>query len=408
MRYTRLLAPVLRDSLRDTPAVLLAGARQVGKTTLMRTMLPKDGEWRTLDNLATLEAAQRAPREFVQGLTRPAAIDEVQREPRLLLALKEAIDAERRPGSYILTGSSDPTAIAEVKESLSGRLAILRLWPLAEAELRDGEGRFIDAVFGSKPIQVARPIDRRALFSAIVRGGFPDAVKRGDAARREAWFADYVDTRLQTDARDLLRVGDPTALLRMLRMLAGSPASLANHADLARDAGIKRASYDRYLDVLRALHLIFELPSWEKNFRKRFVKRAKVCFVDTGLASYLQGVDVAGLEKRGTAFGPMVENFVACELAKLIGWSRLRPQLMHMRTGDDFEVDFVLEARDRRVVGIEVKASLDVTADDFRGLDVLAEAAGFEFHRGIILYAGRETLPFGPKLLAMPISALWA
>ncbi len=235
-----------------------------------------------MDNLSTLEAAQSAPREFVQGLARPAANDEVQREPRLLLALKETIGADRRAGSYLLTGSADPMAMADARESLAGRVELLRLWPLAEAELRNGKGQFIDSVFGTRPVPIAKPIERRDLFAAIVRGGFPDAVERKDAQRREAWFASYVDTRLQIDSGDLMRIGDPTLLLRMLQMMAGWPAGLVNHADLARDAGVKRASYDRYLDVLRALHLIFEIPAWDRRYRKRFVKRAKLCLVDSG------------------------------------------------------------------------------------------------------------------------------
>lgn len=246
----------------------------------------------------------------------------------------------------------------------------------------------------------------RTLQVNLLWGEF--AVERKDPERRGARFAGYVDTRLQIDAGDLMRIGDPTLLLRMLRMMAGWPAGLVNHADLARDAGVKRASYDRYLDVLRALHLLFELPAWDKRFRKRFVKRAKLYLVDTGLACWLAGLDEDGLAKRGESFGPMVENFVACELAKLVGWSRLVPTLLHMRTSDDHEVDFVLEARDRRIVGVEVKALLDVRSDDFRGLELLADAAGSDFHRGIVLYAGHETLAFGKKMAALPLGALWA
>ncbi len=406
----RNITPRLLAALGDTPVVFLQGARQTGKSTLVRAIAAGDhaAGYYTLDDPAVLAAAAGDPAGFVAGLDRPVVLDEVQKAPGLFPAIKRAVDRDRRPGRFILTGSANVLLVPRVSESLAGRIEVLTLWPFSQGERAGVVEGFVDAVFGDRlpPVSV-RPGGERDLLGLALAGGYPEVVlsRRGD--RRAAWFGSYVATILQRDIRDLANIEGLVELPRLLTMLATRSGSLLNYADVARDLGAPVTTLRRYFALLEMAFLVQVLPSWSADLGKRLVKAPKLYLTDTGLLAHLLGLDRERLRTDSSRLGRLVENFVVMELRKQASWSRAQPAMFHFRTPAGHEVDIVLEDRAGRLVGIEVKAGATLGPDSVRGLRTLAEAVGRRFHRGIVLYGGSETVPFAENLHALPIPALW-
>jgi uncharacterized protein len=413
--FSRLIHPFLFEALGDTPVVFVGGARQVGKSTLAGAALAahpiaeaQSAPVITLDDAAVLAAARSDPDGFVAGLGPYALLDEVQRAPDLFQAIKAAVDRDRRPGRFLLTGSANVLMLPRLSESLAGRVELLTLYGLAQAEIEGTPGRFVDALFAETiPLSAPPVLTVDDLFERVLAGGYPEAISRSAGRRREAFFDAYVTTILQRDVRDVADVAGLDAFPRLLRLLALRTGALLNLSDLARDAALARTTLDRYLSILRATYLVHLLPAWHVNTTKRLVKSPKVLMADTGLAGGLLRMTPERLVPEDVTRGALVETFVGTELLRLISWSDARPELLHYRTHAGAEVDFVMEGRDGRVVGVEVKSSATVEAKDFRGLRSLAEDAGSKFHRGVVLYLGQAMVPFEKHLHAVPMSALW-
>jgi hypothetical protein len=406
----RLISSELAAAMADTPVVLIHGARQVGKSTLMRWAVDR-GLCRqsvTLDNLSVLSAASGDPQGFIAGLQAPVAIDQIQRVPELLLAIKEAVDRNRRPGMYLLTGSSNVMQVPRLADSLAGRMQVLMLRPFAEAELAGVTYSFIDRAFaksfdgGKGHASCADTVER------ILRGGYPEAVSRTDPRRRDAWFRSYLDTVLQRDIQELAAIEGLADLPRLLAMLAGRACGLLNTQDLSRGIGIPATSLKRYLALIERVFLVGFLPAWSRNIGTRMVKSPKVLFSDPGLLAHLLGATRESLPLNPQTLGPLAETLVATELLKQSAWSSAQAAMHHFRTHAGREVDLVLESRDGGVVGVETKAASTVTRGDFAGLIALREAAGASFVRGIVIHNGPETVPFAPDLFAAPFAALWS
>ena len=403
---TRHLTQPLTDALSDTPVVLVVGARQVGKSTLAHTADPGRTEL-TLDDLGVLAAAQGDPAGFVAGQAGPVLIDEVQRAPELFLPIKAAVDRTRTPGRFLLTGSANVLTLPRLADSLAGRLEVLHLWPLSQGELSGLRDAFIDAAFGDAlPLVRGAPLAFPDLLDRLVAGGYPEATRRS-GRRRTAWFRSYVDTLLQRDVRDLANVEGLRLLPQLLALLAARTGTLQNAAELSRTANLPQTTLKRYLALLEAVYLTTTLPAWSSNLSKRLVKSPKSFLTDTGLAAHLLGLSAARLEADRTLLGPLLETFVTLELLKMRGWNDTEVQLFHYRTQTGQEVDVVLEAADGRVVGVEVKSAATVTGSDLRGLRALQEDVGDRFHRGVVLYTGDTVVPFGERLHAAPVRALW-
>jgi uncharacterized protein len=405
----RNLAPVLQEALSDRPVVLVNGARQVGKSTLVQSQA--DGEraqYLTLDDATVLAAVARDPGGFVAGLDGPVILDEIQREPRLFPAIKMAVDRDRRPGRFLLTGSADVFLLPTVSESLAGRMEILTLWPLSQGELAGVREDFVDALFAPEPPSAALPpLDRAELFRRVVQGGFPELAGRIAAPRHRAWFRSYVTTILQRDVRDLSNIDDLSALPRLLTLLAARATTLLNYSELSRSAGIPATTLKRYFLLLEATFLLQTLPAWSANLSRRLVKSPKILLADSGLLASLLGIDGERLDEEPRLVGPLLENFALLEIRKQIGWSRSQPRMFHYRTQAGQEVDLLLEDDRGRVAGIEVKAGGTVQEKDVRVLLDLAETLGKKFTRGVVLYTGDRVVPFSEKVLAVPIQALW-
>jgi len=409
----RNLAPAVRDALADTPVVLLSGARQVGKSTLAARLAAEGfggGGARsvTLDDATVLAAATADPDAFVRSFEGPAVIDEVQRAPGLFRALKASVDADRRPGRFLLTGSADVLTLPRVSESLAGRMEVLTLWPFSQGELERRREGFVDAVFSDVlPAAVeGPPVPAADLRARVLRGGYPEAVARLSAERRSRWFASYVTTILQRDVRDLAQVEGLTQMPRLLQLLAARSGSLLNYSEVSREAGLPNSTLKRYTALLEATYLFRPLPAWSANLTTRLVKAPKALLTDTGLAADLVGLAEAG-GPGDALWGNLLETFVAMELEKQRGWAVRRFAPFHFRTARGEEVDVVLEAASGHLVGVEVKASTQVTERAFAGLRALQAARPAQFVRGVVLYGGTEVVPFGDRLHAVPISALW-
>ncbi|HYM62002.1 MAG TPA: ATP-binding protein [Thermoanaerobaculia bacterium] len=398
----------LREALADRPVVLLHGARQSGKTTLVRALAEADHPARyvTFDALTELSAARGDPAGFLAGIEGPVVLDEVQRVPDLFVAIKEAVDRDRRPGQFLLTGSANVLLVPRLSDSLAGRMEIVTLWPLSQGEVEGVVEGFVDAMFDDAPPTPGPPKRGVALAERIMRGGFPEAAAM-TANRRSAWFDAYLTTILGRDVRDLANIEGLTELPHLLALVAARPMALLNYAELVRSSGLTQSTLKRYFALLEAVFLLRTLRPWHGNLGKRLVKSPKVLLCDSGLAAHLMGVDDARLAQDRALFGKLLEGFVAMEITKQTGWSAAQPSLYHFRTHEGDEVDLVLELRSGTLAGIEVKSAATVTGADFKGLRTLSEAAGRKFHRGVVLYAGKEVVPFGPRLYAVPVEALW-
>lgn len=406
----RHIAPALLAALADTPIVLLHGARQTGKSTLVQSLTEAEypARYLTLDDAGVLAAARHDPAGFLAGLDSPVVLDEVQRAPGLFLAIKGAVDRERKPGRFLLTGSANVLLVPRLAESLAGRMEVLTLHPLSQGEIEGTRERFIDSLFSESLPKLGKAAgDRRDLVRRMVRGGYPEVITRTTADRRRAWFASYLTTILQRDVRDLASIEGLTSLPRLLALVAARVMGLANFADISRSAGLPLSTVKRYFALLETTFLVHALPAWAKNLGKRLVKAPKLMLGDTGLCAHLLGADEERAVDDPMVFGPLLENFVATELRKQSTWSQTRPQMLHFRTSSGQEVDLALEDQKGRVVGVEVKASVAVGREDWKGLGTLAVLAGKRFHRGVLLYLGAETIPFAKNLHALPVSALW-
>lgn len=405
--YPRFATARIEQALTDTRVVLLAGPRQAGKTTLAQSLADRQRRFETLDNATTREAALSDPTGFVRNLDL-AVIDEIQRAPDLLLAIKESVDADPRPGRFLLTGSANLMTLPRVADSLAGRMETVRLLPLAQAEIRAGAPpQFLERVFRSEVPEVGEPLVGPRLVDAVLSGGYPEALARGSWARRQDWYLDYVDAVVQRDVRDVANIDQLDRMPRLLQALAAHSGQLVNHAGVGSAIGLNHVTTQRYTGVFEQLFLIRTLSPWHNNALKRLTKTPKLHFLDAGLLAALRGATPEQVARDRGVFGSILETFVFAELLKLEGWSGERLSFSHYRDKDQFEVDVVLEDRRGRVVGVEVKAGATVTGDDFRGLRRLAEAVGDRFALGLVLYDHEKTAPFGERLWAVPLSCLW-
>lgn len=408
--YRRKLTPLLAEALGDTPVVLLLGARQVGKSTLAKALLAPypEGRYLTLDDPAVRRAAEMDPTGFVAQAGGLTVLDEIQLAPQLFRAIKAEIDKDRRPGRFLLTGSANVLVLPKLSESLAGRMELITLEGLSQGEIVGNSGNLVDRLFLDAPLPPYHlHLDREALIAAILAGGYPEARGRAAGRRRSQWFESYLQTLLQRDVRDLSQIEGLTQLPRILELLSVRSAGLLNLSELSRTLGIPLNTLKRYLGLLEALFILTTLPAWSSHLGKRLVKSPKLMLRDTGLMAHLMGAELDRLKRDPDLLGGLLETFVAGEVRRQLGWSRDRIRLFHYRTLPGQEVDLLLERADGRVVGLEVKSSASIHSKDFKGLQGLSETIGAVFHRGVVLYTGTEILPFGPKLWAVPVSALW-
>lgn len=409
MTTDRLVLSRIRAAMSDTPVVVVNGARQVGKSTLVTDLLQLPGrvEVLTLDHEPTLRAASNDPRTFVDRPVDTLVIDEAQLEPRLFRAVKAAVDADRRPGRFVLTGSARLLSVPEMADALVGRVEVIELWPFSEVELAGSRSSVLDVIERSPEALVeSRAVRRDELAELVVRGGFPEVVSRA-RGRRRAWFDAYASTsvtRVVNQIADLERVAE---IPRLLRLLATRSSEELNIAKLASEFGWTARTIDAYLAQLTSAFIVQLLPAWSVNLSSKVVHRPKIYLLDSGLAAALCGMTAEQLLDKPDRFGGLLETFVVMELRKQLSWSDTQPSLWHFRDRGGAEVDVVIEYPDGRIVAIEVKSGATPSHADGRGLRLLRDRLGDRFHHGYLATTAPEAHPLEDRLSAIPVTALW-
>lgn len=413
MLHKRNIINQLLTSLKKSPVVLLNGARQVGKSTLIEELIKSTykAKYITLDDHGVLLALSQDPYGYLDAFKdTPMAIDEVQRCSELFLAIKRIVDKYQKDGSYLLTGSANILTLPKLSESLAGRMIIHPMWPLSQGELLNTKELFLNWLYTTDhkvPIITNKIISNQDLINKVLTGGYPRAIKCQNDNDRKTWFKSYIDTIIQRDIKNLANIEGLAELPNLLSIISERVGSLLNLADISRALGINQITLKRYYTLLQTVFLIIELPAWFHNREKRLVKSPKVFLNDTGILSYFTQLDYHTLIQDRSKFGGLLENFVVMELKKQISWHNKNINMFHFRTNTNHEVDIILEGYGKKIVGIEVKASTKIDKKDLKGLIYLKELAKDKFHKGIILYTGEQILPLGNNIIALPIQSLW-
>ncbi len=402
----RHVEPRIRAALADTRVVAIVGPRQSGKTTLARRIGGAGRPYFTLDDDDVRAAAQSDPAGFVRGLDQ-AVIDEVQRAPGLLLAIKRSVDADNRPGRFLITGSADLFSGAIAPDSLAGRVETIELLPLSQAEIaRRPAPHFLRDIFAGK-ISAGATFKPGDTLGRVLEGGFPEALARSAPARRRAWLLNYAQSLSSRDVLDIAEVTKAGMMRGLIDHAAVMTGQLLNLSDLGQRVGVDAKTIDRWLTLLEHVFLLARLRPWHRNDIKRLVKTPKLQMIDSGLLAALRDIDADAIKRDRALLGPLLECFVYGELRKASALIEDRVRISHYRDKDQVEVDFVLEQGLRKIVGVEVKASATVKLEDFRGLQRLRDAAGDAFKMGVVLHDGEQIVPFGDRLYAAPLACLW-
>jgi len=396
-------------ALGDMRVVLVLGARQTGKSTLTADIARSDYPARalTLDDEDLRQAASADSKSFLARYPTPLVIDEIQRVPELLISIKAAVDRNRRPGQFLLTGSANIFTAPRVYEALTGRVEIIELWPLAQSEIERNASNVIETLFqGSPPAIDGAPIGRSAFVERVARGGYPDAWGRDEASRRR-WFRSHVTATIQRDLRDIADLQRMEEVPRLLRVLASQAANLYSAHGIASALSISDKTVQQYTRLLETIYLVRRAPAWRSGLRAREAQAPKMYIADTGLLASLLGANEERIATDDQLTGKIFENFVAMELVKHAAWDSSDASLLHWREDRD-EVDIVMENAAGEIIGIETKVTATVRSDHFRGIRKLRDRVGDRFKGGYVVCTAAQTLPFGDRLWAVPVSGLWS
>jgi predicted AAA+ superfamily ATPase len=414
---SRYITPRLFDALQVNPVIFLNGPRQAGKSTLVQNISEEIGNtgfpasYISLDNATQMAAASAAPETFLSGYRGSLIIDEVQMAPELFRALKLAVDELRlkdKPnanGKYLLTGSASILALPGLSASLVGRMSVLTLYPFSSAEASQGKGDGLDRLMAMD----FNYIDNRniTIIEAIKLATFPE-ISDKDLKVRGIWYEGYLTTILQRDVKQLAELEKISILPTLLRVLSVRSGGLINDSDISREVGLNSVTGKFYRNILKMMFLCFDIPPWHRNIGKRLVKSSKGYLMDTGMLCHMLNFNLEDIYRyKPDLFGHVLENFVATELKKLLGFKNINGQLLHFRTSDGKEVDFIIEKPDGSIFAIEIKRSESVNIHDFKGIQALAELIPKEFIGGVVLYSGKEAIAFGKNLWAVPFYILW-
>ena len=392
----------LQEALAVFPVVLLCGARQVGKSTLVLSLCK---HYITLDDITQLDGARADPKRFIQDLPRPIVIDEIQKAPELLPAIKEEVDRKRKNGDFLLTGSANLLGYKKVTESLAGRMGVMELLPLSCREMANrADANLADDLFSAEWPNNKTPQSGNLLLDSLLQGGYPELQKIHTQRGRNLWFSSYVSTYIERDVRDIGELRHIDRFIHLLNILAPRSATLLNKAELSRTAGIEQKTLTNYLSLLEMVFQIKRIQPYSANLGKRFVKSPKLFFTDSGVLCHLLGLNSKEILRNSSYYGAILETFVFTELLKAVQYSESPTRLWHYRTSDQHEIDLLVE-RDGKVIPVEIKAAKTVRKKDFKHIEDL-QSRNSTVKNGVIFYQGEQLVPFG-KNYAMPILMLF-
>ena len=392
----------LQEALAVFPVVLLCGARQVGKSTLVLSLCE---HYITLDDITQLDGARADPKRFIQDLPRPIVIDEIQKAPELLPAIKEEVDRKRKNGDFLLTGSANLLGYKKVTESLAGRMGVMELLPLSCREMANrADANLADDLFSAEWPNNKTPQSSNLLLDSLLQGGYPELQRIHTQRGRNLWFSSYVSTYIERDVRDIGELRHIDRFIHLLNILAPRSATLLNKAELSRTAGIEQKTLTNYLSLLELVFQIKRIQPYSANLGKRFVKSPKLFFTDSGVLCHLLGLNSKEILRNSSYYGAILETFVFTELLKAVQYSESPTRLWHYRTSDQHEIDLLIE-RDGKVIPVEIKAAKTVRKKDFKHIEDL-QSRNSTVKNGVIFYQGEQLVPFG-KNYAMPILMLF-
>lgn len=410
-RVERHAKPRIVEALADTRIVVIQGARQVGKTTLMEEIVAeRGGRLLSFDDEQTLMLAQSDPIGFLKHDETVLAIDEIQLAPELMLALKYMVDRDTRPGRFLVTGSADLLRLPAAKDSLAGRVESIELHGFSQGELGRHREGFIDRLLdGDRFASHSSTLTRHDYLERAISGGYPEALARTPGRRRNAWLDAYLNGIVNRDAREISGLQRVDRLPQILSVIASRNSDELNLADVAKETEIPVTSLRRLIELLETMYLIQQLPAWSRNLAKRPVSRPKVSLLDTGLAARLLNVSAVGASPTayGEVAGHLLEGFVAGEIRRQGAWAEESFRLSHFRDRAGGEVDLILETPDGRVAGIEVKSGSRIGGNDAKWLSQLRDKLGHRFVAGLVLHTGPSAGPFGERIAAVPMDVLW-
>ena len=404
--YTRFVKAKVEAALSDTRVVLISGPRQSGKTTLASDFSSDKIPFLTLDDTSALRSAIDDPVGYVRGLGR-AVIDEIQRAPDLLLAIKGLVDDDKTPGRFLLSSTANLSTVSKEVESLAGRMEVVRFLPLSQAEILGRKSGFIDRSFARKRPTADRMIVGDELVENVLSGGYPKALAQTRRARRQDWYRSYLDSVVQHDVHDVAQIEQFAVMPKLISELAKRSGQLINYSAIAAALDLNRVTTKKYVGVFESLYLVHTLHPWYTDRLKRLIRSPKLHFLDSGLLAAMRNVSLDVVRKDKLAFCAILETFVFSELQKIASWSDQHCAFSHFLDKEKNEVSFVLKNGSGEVVGIQVKFSATVSTRDFSGLRKLAGACGKKFVQGMVLYDHDKVVPFGENMYAAPLSCLW-
>ena len=397
MKFKRMLKPILKEAIQEFPAVFIAGARQVGKSTLAMEL---SDNYLTFDDINAYLSAKHDPTGFINNLKLPVVLDEVQKVPEIFNVIKQRIDMDRRPNQFILTGSINLLKFSDIKESLAGRLMIFELYPLSIYEIQNKNENLIDKLFTGKFIE-EKNISDMDILDFILKGGFPEIHKIKTEEMRYIWFSSYISTYLEKDIMEIGEIRNIDKFLNLVHILASYSGNILNKSKISQTTGIDGKTLDNYLNLLQLIYQITILKPFSQNIGKRFVKSPKIYFNDTGLLCYLLGITSKEEMLSSPYFGSIFETFVFNELLKHAKYSWFPAEIYFYRTLDKKEIDFLIKYKNE-FIAIEVKTKETISDKDFKSIREIKDFIKY----GIVFYNGDKVLPFGENLYAVPIKSV--
>lgn len=399
---------LLLQALEDTRVVVLLGARQTGKSTLAQAIVARDhpADAISLDDRAVRQAATADPTGFLAGFPGPVLIDEIQRVPDLLLAIKDAVDRDPTPGRFLLTGSANILTAPRIQEALTGRAEYIALWPFSQAEINVSDGMFVDQLLGGRPPWVKNaPVGRDAFVNIVASGGYPEARAR-DSTRRRRWYASYIRSIVERDLRDVADAHKLEYVPRLMGLIASQAANLFAPTNMSDKLYLDNDTIKSYTLLLETVFIVQRVQAWTPNLGNREVHKEKIYIVDSGLLAHLLGADEQRIANDPQVTGKILENFVAMEIARLREHATTETRQYHYRRGRE-EIDVILETTSGDIAALEVKAAATIDSSDYRALVKLRDARSERFVAGVVLYTGSSTIPLADRIWGVPISGLW-